>query len=88
MTQDLIFEILAGAVSLLFGGVMKLFWDRLRRIESEVRDLQSDTQGMKANYIERFEKLSSQIGDFRVDVTGQIGEIKTLIADCRPRSKR
>jgi hypothetical protein len=85
MIEQHVFEIATGIISLLLGGMMKLFWDRLRRIEGEVRDVQKEQGCMKTNYVERFEGLSQQLADFRVEVVGALGEIKVSMASRRKR---
>lgn len=79
--KQIYFWIIGGLLSL----VNLLFWSRIKRIEKDIDETKNKSVTIEKNYLSRFEKLHTKLGDVEKNIIKEIFEVK-LTAGNRQRT--
>lgn len=70
--EQIYFWIIGGLLSL----VNLLFWGRIKRIEKDIDETKNKSSSIEKNYLSRFEKLHTKLGDVEKNIIHEIFEVK------------
>lgn len=74
-----IISLLWGLLSVVGGGFIYLFWQRITKLENVVDAVQKDMNGMRLNYLDRFDDLKETIKTFELKITERIAKLEAVI---------